>query len=312
MDINIIKQKLEHKADCTIIMTLQLPFKQVDVFTSQGFKGNPVAVLNCLNIEESEVTEEQLQSMANWTNLSETTFIFKPSSDKYDYKLRIFTPKNELPFAGHPTIGSCKAFLEFTNNIGKKNVVYQECGVGVVTLSVRDELISFEAVKTSVESIDTSIANDYCQALGVTAIQSPRFLDVGPHWVVILVDNAQTCYNANPDYAKISQISKINNHVGIILGGKRAGTINEYEMRAFAPVINVDEDPVCGSGALSFIRYLKDIEDIKKTTNIKITQGGRLGRNGTIYGTIQVHDDSSVSYHIGGNSVTVIEGQIQL
>lgn len=293
-------------------MALQLPFKQIDVFTSQGFKGNPVAVINCLDIEESQVTKEQLQAVANWTNLSETTFIFKPSSDKHDYKLRIFTPKNELPFAGHPTIGSCKAYLEFTNSIGKKNVVYQECGVGIITLSVKDQSIAFEAAKTSVERIDTTVANDYCQALGVTAIQPPKMLDVGPHWVVILVDDAQTCYDANPDFAKISQISKINDHVGIILGGKRAGTTNEYEMRAFAPVINVDEDPVCGSGALSLIRYLKDVEDIQETTDIKITQGGRLGRNGKIHGTIRVHDDSSISYYIGGDSVTVIEGQIQL
>ena len=293
-------------------MTLQLPFKQVDVFTSKGFKGNPVAVINCLNIEESQVTKEQLQAVANWTNLSETTFIFKPSSERYDYKLRIFTPRSELPFAGHPTIGSCKAFLEFTNNIGKKTVVYQECGVGIVTLTIRDSLISFEAAKTSVKHIDTSVANEYYQALGVTTTRPPRLLDVGPRWVVILVDDAQKCYNANPDFAKISLISKVNDHVGIILGGKKIGTANEYEMRAFAPVINVDEDPVCGSGALSFIRYLKDVDDIKETTEIKISQGGRLGRNGQIHGTIKVHDNSSISYHIGGDSVTVIEGQIKL
>lgn len=90
-------------------MSLTVPFKQVDVFTEKPFKGNPVAVVNFLEVDESGVTQEELQAIANWTNLSETTFLFKPSDDKCDYKLRIFSPRSELPFAGHPTIGSCKA-----------------------------------------------------------------------------------------------------------------------------------------------------------------------------------------------------------
>ena len=126
-----------------------------------------------------------------------------------------------MPLTGHPTIESYKAFLEFTNNIGKKTVVYQECGVGIVTLTIRDSLISFEAAKTSVKHIDTSVANEYYQALGVTTTRPPRLLDVGPRCVVILVDNIQKCYNANPDFAKISLISKVNEYVGIILDGKK-------------------------------------------------------------------------------------------
>ncbi|CAL9731437.1 hypothetical protein MOUN0_L08878 [Monosporozyma unispora] len=293
-------------------MPFKLPFKQVDVFTSEGFKGNPVAVINCLGINESEVTKDQLQAVANWTNLSETTFIFKPSSDQFDYKLRIFTPKNELPFAGHPTIGSCKAFLEFTNQIGKKDVVYQECGVGRVELTIKGKLISFQGEQTIVEDIADDVAKGYAQTLGVTPIETVKLLKVGPNWVVILVDEAQLCYNSNPDFAKISQISNVNDHTGIILGGKKKGTTNEYEMRAFAPVINVDEDPVCGSGALAFIRYLKDAEKIEATSEIKITQGGRLGRNGQISGIVKVHEDGKYTYHVGGDSLTVIEGQILL
>lgn len=293
-------------------MPFKLPFKQVDVFTSQGFKGNPVAVINCLGIDESEVTQEQLQAVANWTNLSETTFIFKPSSDQFDYKLRIFTPKNELPFAGHPTVGSCKAFLEFTNQIGKKNVVYQECGVGRVELTIKDNLISFQGEQTIVEDIPEQVANDYAKALNVIPIEPVKLLKVGPNWVVILVDEAQLCYDCNPDFSKVNQISQVNDHTGIILAGKKKGTDSEYEMRAFAPVINVNEDPVCGSGALSLIRYLKDTENVEHTTEIKITQGGRVGRNGQISGIIKVHSNDNITYHVGGDAVTVIEGQILL
>lgn len=293
-------------------MPFKLPFKQVDVFTSQGFKGNPVAVINCMGIEESQVTTEQLQGVANWTNLSETTFLFKPTDSKYDYKLRIFTPKNELPFAGHPTVGSCKAYLEFSGKVGSVTTVYQECGVGIVELTVSEGKISFQAEKTVIEDLDEQVANQYCETLGVKAIAPPKLLKVGPNWVVILVEEAQSCYDSNPDYQRMAEISDVNDHTGVILGGKKAGTDNQYEMRAFAPVIKVEEDPVCGSGALSFIRYLNDLNKYEKSTPIDITQGGRLGRNGRISGLIKIQEDGSITYHIGGDALTVIEGQILL
>ena len=129
-----------------------LPFKQVDVFTGELFKGNPVAVTNCMDIDESEVTTEQLQAIASWTNLSETTFLFKPTDAGCDYKLRIFTPGSELPFAGHPTVGSCKAFLEFTGV--KKEKIIQQCGLGHIELTVTDDQkISFKAGPNSIEEI---------------------------------------------------------------------------------------------------------------------------------------------------------------
>lgn len=289
-------------------MPLSVPFKQVDVFTDEAYKGNPVAVINCMEISESQVTTELLQSIANWTNLSETTFLFKPSKPEYDYKVRIFTPDNELPFAGHPTIGSCKAYLEFSGK--KADTIYQECGVGIITLTVTPENISFKANKANVHELSPELIKEYQKCLnGITPIATPKLIDAGPLWVIFLLDSDKTCYNLEPDFKLMSEISKRNNHTGIILGGLKNGS--NYEMRAFAPSINVDEDPVCGSGALSFIRYLNDLHDMKKTTQINITQGGRVKRNGKITGRIET-DGSQVSYHIAGNAHTLFKGEVVL
>lgn len=295
-------------------MPLKLPFKQVDVFTSEGFKGNPVAVTNCLDIDESQVTTAQLQAVANWTNLSETTFIFKPVDPTNDYKLRIFTPKNELPFAGHPTIGSCKAYLEFTGKLGSTTSVKQECGVGIVNLTVTTDRISFQGAQTTMEDVDSIAVQEYCSALGddIEAVATSKLLRTGPDWVVILVKDAKECFDCNPNMDKIIEISARNGHTGIILGGKKEGSANDYEIRAFAPVVKVEEDPVCGSGALGFIRYLNHLNKFKASQTINISQGGRLGRNGQLTCLINVHDDDSVTYHVGGDSLTVIEGQILL
>lgn len=289
---------------------MSLPFKQVDVFTSKPFKGNPVAVINCLNVDDkNQLTDKQLQDIATWTNLSETTFLFKPKDPQNDYYLRIFTPKNELPFAGHPTVGSSKAFMEFTNKDQTDCIIRQECGVGIVQLTVKDGKSSFKAEQTTMKSIDQDTIEQYAESLGVKPIATPKLLDVGPKWVVFLVGTAQECYDANPNMAKMAEISKQNDHTGIILGGLKNG--NEYEMRAFAPVINVPEDPVCGSGALSFIRYLQDHNGYTETTNISISQGGRVNRDGLLSCQIAHQENGEKTYHVGGNALTVVEGTIR-
>ena len=294
-------------------MSLTVPFKQVDVFTEVPFRGNPVAVINFLDTDESEVTQKQLQAIANWTNLSETTFLFKPSNNKCDYKLRIFTPKNELPFAGHPTIGSCKAFLQFTKNNTATSLV-QECGVGAIPLTINEGLISFKAALFDFEGISDEVITGYEQSLGLKFIATPALLHTGPEWVVALVEDAETCFNANPNFTVLTQQTKQNNHTGIILAGpkKNAPIRNSYEMRAFPTAENIDEDPVCGSGSVALARYLQELYKFEETTNITISQGGRLGRDGHIVASIIKETDGNTSYHVAGHSITVIDGKITL
>lgn len=289
---------------------MSFPFKQVDVFTNKPFKGNPVAVINCMDTTANTVlSDRQLQDIATWTNLSETTFLFPPRDPANDYYLRIFTPTSELPFAGHPTVGSCKAFMEFTNRDQADCTIKQECGVGVVQLTVKDGKSSFKAEQTIVESIEQDMIAQYTESLGVTPISTPKLLNVGPKWVVYLVSSGKECYDANPDMSKLAEICRVNNHTGIILGGWKQD--NEYEMRAFAPVINVPEDPVCGSGALSFIRFLQEENQYQETTEIAITQGGRVNRDGRLHCQIIHHPDGEKSYHVGGDALTVVEGTIR-
>ncbi|CAI4053004.1 hypothetical protein SUVZ_15G1820 [Saccharomyces uvarum] len=294
-------------------MSLTVPFKQVDVFTEVPFKGNPVAVINFLDTDESEVTQEQLQAIANWTNLSETTFLFKPSDERYDYKLRIFTPQIELPFAGHPTIGSCNAFLEFTKNTTATSLV-QECKAGAISLTINEGLISFKAALFDFEGISDEVITGYEQSLGLKFIAAPALLRTGPNWVVALVNDAETCFNANPNFAMITEQSKQNEHSGVILAGpkKNATVRNSYEIRAFCPVDTIDEDPVCGSGSVALARYLQELYKFEETTKITISQGGRLGRDGHIEATIMKEADGNTSYHVAGHAITVVNGKITL
>lgn len=293
-------------------MGLKLPFLQVDVFTNTPFKGNPVAVVNCMGIAEDQVSDEQLQSIANWTNLSETTFLFKPSDKKCDYKVRIFTPTGELPFAGHPTIGSGKAFLKFTETTGAKTLL-QECKLGVVKLTIEDSgKISFRAPSLEIEEIEQDAISAYQKSLSVDYISAPKLLLVGPKWVVYLTSSAKACYDAEPDFGLMAETNNHYGHSGIILAGKKPGEGNDYEMRAFFPGGNVNEDPVCGSGSIALIGYLQELHGLQTTTDFKITQGGRLNRQGHIFSRLELEETGEFTFNSGGDSVIVIEGSITL
>lgn len=292
-------------------MPLTLPFKQVDVFTSKPFKGNPVAVINCMSTTDDQIADERLQSIANWTNLSETTFIFKSLNPKCHYKLRIFTPATELPLAGHPMIGTCKAFLEFTG-IKDCSKIYCECKLGIVELTVSDSgKISFIAPQTDIEEISQKAIEGYKSSLQVEHIIAPKLLKVGPRWIVYLVADAESCYNANPNFADLLQTSEEFSHTGIILAGPKNGSKTDFEMRAFAPIEGVNEDPVCGSGSLALTRFVQDAYGFRETTKINITQGGRLGRDGHIETCISFKD-CGITYSTGGDTVTIITGCITI
>ncbi|SCU86720.1 LAMI_0D03334g1_1 [Lachancea mirantina] len=285
-----------------------VPFKQVDVFTAAPYKGNPVAVVNLMDKDESEYSTEYLQSIANWTNLSETTFLLKPTKLNCDYKLRIFTPASELPFAGHPTVGSCWAFHEFTGKTGN-SLTYQECGLGVVEITRTGETLLFKAAKADIEEISHAEVDAYEEVLNTKFLEPAKLLQVGPKWIVCLVKDAEICYNLEPDFQKMKEYNTKFNATGLIVAGKKQGE-DAYEMRAFAPAEGVSEDPVCGSGALALARCLQSVHNFQATYSFKIYQGGRLGRKGQINAIIE-HVDSGINYKVGGRAVTVVDGTIK-
>lgn len=176
-------------------MTYTLPFHQVDVFTSKVYKGNPVAVVVALD-PNVKLTDEQMANFANWTNLSETTYILPPTdSSKADYKLRIFTTHNELPFAGHPTIGSCKAFLAAGGKPKTPGKVTQECGLGLIDIRLdEDGTISFIApALRKTGKVEKETIEKACKAMQIdpSVLVSAEWIVNGPEWCALQLKDAQ-------------------------------------------------------------------------------------------------------------------------
>src|ERR1044071_9197908 len=180
----------------------RLTFRQVDVFTGVPFKGNPVAVVH----DADRLTTEQMQEIARWTNLSETTFVCAPSDERADYRLRIFTPASELPFAGHPTVGSAHAVLRAGLRPRTPGRLIQECGKGLITLSVEGERIFFELPEPSLRDPTVEEWAAAAESLGISPdeIVAAAVIDVGPVWLTVQLKDADTVRSLRPDQARVA------------------------------------------------------------------------------------------------------------
>lgn len=275
-------------------------FKQVDVFSDKKFKGNPVAVF----FDTDNLSTEQMAEMSAWTNLSEATFVEKPTDDKADYKVRIFSLENELPFAGHPTIGTCHALLEAGLIKPTNGKIIQQCNAGLVELQVDGDsnpTISFKLPyvkrrELTQEQIDkvTGAMNAPSKAINAAVY------DVGPVWLTVQLDSAETVLGLKPSMETIIKVSNELNVTGFQVIGKYANGTNNYETRTFCPAIGVHEDPVCGSGSGATGAFLRDSDQVKGTVNIN--QGTLLKREGRV--TVNAETDVKV----GGKAVTVVNG----
>lgn len=284
-------------------------FKQVDVFTSQAFKGNPVAVI----MDASTLTSEQMQAIANWTNLSETTFVLPATDSQADYQVRIFTPQNELPFAGHPTIGTAHALLEAGLIIAKEGKLVQQCGAGLVALTVSElNHISFELPQPKITPLDTTQTQKLAEILKcqIDTQWNAALVDVGARWVVLQAVNAEAVLAAQPDFAALKQHDLEMKVGGATVYGfyENNDEQKHIEVRSFAPSIGINEDPVCGSGngsVVSFIRY----HGILPAQNDQVlsSQGRVLGRDGQLQ--LNLYQDKIL---VGGSAVTCIDGTIKL
>ncbi|GLG83863.1 PhzF family phenazine biosynthesis protein [Acinetobacter calcoaceticus] len=284
-------------------------FKQVDVFTSQAFKGNPVAVI----MDASTLTSEQMQAIANWTNLSETTFVLPATDSQADYQVRIFTPQNELPFAGHPTIGTAHALLEAGLITAKEGKLVQQCGAGLVALTVSElNHISFELPQPKITPLDTTQTQKLAEILKcqIDTQWNAALVDVGARWVVLQAVNAEAVLAAQPDFAALKQHDLEMKVGGATVYGfyENNDEQKHIEVRSFAPSIGINEDPVCGSGngsVASFIRY----HGILPAQNDQVlsSQGRVLGRDGQLQ--LNLYQDKIL---VGGTAVTCIDGTIKL
>ena len=283
------------------------PFKQVDVFTSVPFKGNPLAVV----LDATGLSDAQMQRFANWTNLSETTFILPASDAAADYHLRIFTPKMELPFAGHPTLGSAHAALEAGIATPKNGKLTMQCGVGLVNISVPDdwrtEGLSFRLPDHKIWSApDLAALIDAMRSHGKLKAD-PLVIDVGPHWVIAEFLNAADVSAFAPNLPALADYDRAHGTTGITIFAESHDGAGGIIVRSFAPLDGIAEDPVCGSGNGSVAAYRLETVSVVRGQSYIASQGREIGRDGIIRGRIA--DDG---IHIGGNSVTCVEGIVGL
>jgi PhzF family phenazine biosynthesis protein len=273
------------------------PFAQVDVFGTGPCSGNPVAVV--LNAEG--LATEEMQRFARWTNLSETTFVLPPDSPKADYRVRIFTPALELPFAGHPTLGTCHAWLEGGGEASDPREIVQECGAGLVRLRRDEDRLAFAApplVRSGPASDEE--AGRVAVALGVdrSELVAVEWVDNGPGWTAALMESAERVLELEP--------TGVDFDLGVV-GFHPDGSEAAIELRAFFPLNGVTaEDPVTGSLNASVAQWLLGAGRLQAP--YIASQGSAIGRDGRIH--VDKDDDGTI--WVGGRSETVIAGEVQL
>lgn len=270
-------------------------FRQVDVFPGSPLGGNPVAVV----LDADGLDDDAMLAFARWTNLSETTFVLRPSVPGADYRLRIFTPASELPFAGHPTLGSAHAWAEHTGS-GADRLV-QECGVGLVPLHRTEDgwALTAPPLIRSGPATDEEIAT-IADGLGIGAwdIVAAEWVDNGPGWVVAVLQDAEAVLAVQPD------LERMRLPTGVV-GPYAAGGPADFEVRAFVPGLGVDEDPVTGSLNAGIGTWF--LASGRAAGAYTVRQGTRVGANGFV----RVSQESD-GVRVAGATRTVVSGTVDL
>ncbi len=308
-------------------------FKQVDVFTAVPYRGNPLAVV----LDGTELDDAELQRFAHWTNLSETTFVLPPTDDAADYRVRIFTPGGEMAFAGHPTLGSCHAWLQAGGTPKAKGRVVQQCAAGLVTVrreaGVNGDRLAFAAPPLRRSAPSPTLLAKVAAALGLKAHQilSAQLLDNGTAWLGLLLNDADAVLALTPDHRALKELGQKVGVAGIpvvpsdnslivrsnrearAFGGTAAtaasaasDVVADLEVRAFAAPVGIEEDPVTGSLNAGLAEWL--IADGHLPARYLASQGQTLGRDGRV----SVERDADGTIWIGGDSVTCIDGTVTL
>ena len=277
-----------------------LAFQQVDVFTAVPFRGNPVAVV----LEGDLLSSAEMQSIAAWTNLSETTFVCAPTDARADYRLRIFTPKRELPFAGHPTIGSAHALLRRGLKPRTAGRVVQQCGRGLIDIKIEGDQLFLALPQTQFREPAPPHLAAVADGLGVVPsdIQRAAIIDVGPVWFTVQLRDGDAVRALDPDFAKLAALDASGITGVNVFGLYPAGGSAELEVRSFAPGEGIPEDPVCGSGN-GCVAALIQRDRVLTAPAYVASQGRCLGRDGRV--AIRFEGET---IWLGGQSVTCVEG----
>lgn len=289
----------------------QVRFKQVDVFSEVPFKGNALAVV----LDADGLTDDEMQTIARWTNLSETTFVFRPTNPEADYLVRIFTPAYEMPFAGHPTLGTAHALLDSGYVPRHDGRVVQQCGVGLVEVAAREDgSLAFVAPPARIEPLDASQHGTLKAALRCDEIDfsvlPPYCVDNGAPWLVIGVDSPERCLSITPDPAAAWQMIQKTGMTGFALyAAHPQGGPATFEVRCIVVEgqLATYEDPVTGS-ANAALAALFAARDRRPGARYTVRQGTAIAREGRV--TVDYNDDGKI--WIGGHSTTIVDGTIRL
>jgi len=272
-------------------------FVQVDVFGENPYRGNPLAVI----VDAEGLTTSDMQTFAKWTNLSETTFLLPPTHASADYRVRIFTPTEELPFAGHPTLGSAHAWLTNGGVPKDGNTIVQDCKVGLIGVRREENSLSFAAPPLLRSGpIDNALLHEAAESLGISrdAIIDAAWIDNGPGWMGILLASADEVLAIQPKPMKLT--------LGVA-GAHTTESRFAYEVRAFYSSNGITfEDPVTGSLNASLAQWL--ISSGRFNAPYLVSQGTAIGYAGVVKVDV---DDSQVVW-IGGNVATCISGEVDI
>ena len=273
-------------------------FVQVDVFTAVPLKGNALAVV----VDGAGLSETQMADFAKWTNLSETTFLLPPTDDAADYRVRIFTPGGELPFAGHPTLGSAHAFLASGGDVKKPGIVVQQCAIGLVRIKREGARLAFAAPPLKKSGPADGATRD--QALRALRISADELLDLewvdnGPQWLAARLRDADAVKALTPDFIAMKGLK-----LGVV-GAYSAGSECDFEVRAFVPDLGIPEDPVTGSLNAGLALWLQGAGLAGES--YVASQGTMLGRAGRVH----VSREGGETW-IGGDVTPLIHGQVRL
>lgn len=289
----------------TEVAVQRVPFYQVDVFAAQRFRGNPVAVI----FGAEGLATEAMQRIANWTNLSETTFVLPPTHAGADYRLRIFDPRHELPFAGHPTLGSAWAYCR-QRAAALPSTLVQECAKGLVPLRVDGAAagidsgrLSFRLPEVGQQRVDEASVAELAAALGVAPLGPVLNINAGPLWMTARLPDRAQVLQLQPDFGRIAALSQRLHGTGVTVFAEDSS--GDVEVRSFAPADGVLEDPVCGSGngAVAAYRWSQGWR-----RSYHAAQGACLGRKGEI----EVRYETDGAIWIGGQVQICVRGELSL
>lgn len=273
-------------------------FRQVDVFSAEALRGNPVAVVH----DGDGLTDDEMAAFARWTNLSETVFLLEPTAPEADYRLRIFSPGGELSFAGHPTLGSAHAWLEAGGRPKGEHLV-QECGIGLI--SVRDEgRLAFAAPPlTRTGEVNENTVRAIARALGIERheIVQAQWVVNGPEFVALRLADADRVLRLAPSFPSLAMVYGV---AGVGVAGRYlANSECEVEVRVFLPALGIDEDPVTGSFNAALAAWQAGAWLPKSYV---VSQGVALGRRGRVH----VDTDPDGTIWVGGDTTTAVVGTV--